>query len=455
MGTLLFIVIVWFLSQKHYRDNLKENNIYSAVRTLVEILRVVTVDRFPVIERIGNGVENGRSAIAAFIDKGTAYLTFCLGWLWVLCLIFTVIEVLTPLEFTRSYVRSAVHCGLWLLLLSAASHFGWSSTWPIRLWLGSFLIVGFAIMLALVPGGLALVYQGANFFLPLKSWRTSYVYFRRGNEVLVDQKKWGWGIGDTTYRRVVLHPISPLFNKVEQWPYPTSTMPPQPDGEGWAVVNKKAADFSIDPMEQRNLDAAKELERQCWADRRRVDSLALRGQLPLQARILPAVTRQGANTVGCLAGEEVWCNYLVLAKPGECRQAGAVGVVGEKPADQKHFSFMLSAIMRVGRTYRTINLVLPEVHGLGTYKLGNDKYETTSPMAAHLTLSDTKQVEYSTTTDHYTTVRRFPSTLIITRFDTTARVISGIFRGSVCDISKNGDPIPVTQGRFDVHYYKE
>lgn len=97
---------------------------------------------------------------------------------------------------------------------------------------------------------------------------------------------------------------------------------------------------------------------------------------------------------------------------------------------------------------------MPELHGPGVYLLTNDRYETNSPVAAHLMLSSQTTVDYSTTYTDYITTKRYPATLIITRVDTVARVVSGTFEGSVYDVSNKVGPLAITQGRFDVQYHE-
>lgn len=442
MGSLLFLgLLLWLLTRK------RSANGSAWITSSIEFL----TDLFPIVGRAGTIVTGAVDTVAAFLDAVINVLTPILAWLWVVCLVLAVGCWVTPLEFAGLYPRTVVHCALWLFIFSAARHFGWPAAWPVRLWLTTIVVGVVSAVLAL--GGLPLIFYEASFFLPLNRWQTSHVYFQRRSTLLVDQKK--GNIGPNTYRRVLLRPVTPLFNWVQELPYQTGSAPPQPAGAGWVTVNRPAADFSLDPAKQRQLDAAKEREKQCWANRRQEDSLAICGQLPLEARTLPAVSRQGANTVGCLAGGEVWRNYLVLVDSGRCRQAGAIGMVRRLSTKQKSVEFSLSAIMRVGNIYRYITLRLPELHGPGRYTLSNDAHETNSPEAAHLMLTSQKTVDYSTTKNDYITTTRFPGSVSITRFDTTAHIVSGTFQGSVYDVSNQAGPVTITEGRFDVRYYEQ
>lgn len=413
-------------------------------------------DMFPIVGKtakvVTRCVDVGVAVVekaAALLEKAAALLTPTLASLWVVSIGLTLADWFTPLEMASPYLQSAAHCGIWLLAFPAARQFGWPAKWPRRLWQGSVLLAAAACLLTFVYIGFAMLYAGAVFFFPVSRWKTTYVYFQRGKTVVADQQQ---KIGGAKTRRVVLHPVTPLLQWVELLPYQARGVPSVPAGLGWVVVNKKAADFSFDPFTQLDLNKAREIDRQCWANRRRIDSLAIRGQLPLEARTLPAATRHGANTVGCLAGGEVWRNYLIWPKPGECRQAGAVGIVRKLQSGQAGVAFSLSAIMRVGNIYRYITLQLPELHGPGVYALTNDKHETNSPVAAHLMLTKQKTAGYSTTNEDFITTKRFPGTVTITRFDTLARVVSGTFEGSVYDVSNKVGPLIIDQGRFDVKY---
>ncbi|GAB2957888.1 hypothetical protein GCM10027048_25780 [Hymenobacter coalescens] len=386
-----------------------------------------------------------------------------LAWLWLLCLAGTLLVALPSLETTNQTVVSGLHVGLWLLVFPATRHFGWGRGLPVLLWGGLGVGVGLSVSLLLLgplgtPGWM-FAHYAHQFFLGTDTspgtWKTKYVYFRRGQSLLVSQRRTVWTLTEASQesRHVRLTPVTPLL----RWVTPVeleirghaAAVPP--GYEQWTPVQKPAREFSLDDDEQQLLDALKAAERRCQTERVRLDRLLRRGELRLA---LPPATRIGAGTAGCQFGGEVWRDFLPVFEAGLCRQRGAMASLDvdldRRPG--RRFTLQVSAYMRVGEKLRNIYLNLPGLRGPGMYVLGPDTTSSHTAFGPYMSLWQHKTRPAADDTGYVSTeLQRVRVT--ITRFDTVARVVSGTFEGHLYN-RRHGrsEALPLRAGRFDVRY---
>jgi hypothetical protein len=147
---------------------------------------------------------------------------------------------------------------------------------------------------------------------------------------------------------------------------------------------------------------------------------------------LPPETQTGANTFGCLVNGQPWqprgnagsSNYTVVLDRdtrGYILDIHTYRIFGESPDE-------LQAMV----------LFATDIKGVGMYSFR-------SPQRTRASFEYQKTYCYWSTRDSVTTYRQ--GSLIITRLDRTAGIISGTFAFT---LAKPGcDTIKVTQGRFD------
>ncbi|GGG52912.1 hypothetical protein [Hymenobacter glacieicola] len=407
----------------------------SIVETITDIVKVVVLNRFPVIEKISGRVAGGIDTVNTAVAKAVSCITPPLAWAWLLCLILTLTDVFTPLEMANSYLRSAAHGGTWLLVFFAARRFSWSYTWPARLWLASVAITLISAVLALWPLGLPFIYYIVSFFAPVQPWQTTYVYFQRGQSVVVDQQhRWQ----RAHHRRALIEPFTPFFQWVDRQPYlPYNQMPVKPTGTGWQVVNLTFADSKLEAAEQALVRRRQEDEH-CYQELyRRDDSLIRIGRHP--ELVLPPVSQRGANTLGFRLQSAVWATRACCQEP--C-PISAVTASWKKAQLPNKYDFTLQASPCISHTCQSIYLVVCGVAGPGTYRLGEYDAATRTINGSFLRLSDAGGIYLS----------KPALQLTITRFDTVARVVAGTFEASVVSRAENAPTLAVQQGRFDVHF---
>lgn len=406
----------------------------SILQTIREILWVITVDRFPWIETISAALTNGGQALTAWQDTLAAAVTPALAWLWSLCLVLTFIVGFTPLEITNPYLHSLVHSGVWLLVFFAARHFGWDYRWPRRLWVGSIVVGSISAVLALWPLGLPAILYEAGFFVPVRTWQTTRVYFRRGQEIVADQHH---ALHRADHRRVLIRPVTPLFAWVEPLGYVRYQNPERPAGAGWEEVHLNAANLQPDTAEQEQ-GQQKRIE-ECYQQMyRRDEQLAQQGQRPVL--VLPPISQRGANTLGFRLQNSVWASRSCCPGPGQCKSSGLLAT-WKKVQLTKKYDLILKASPCVGNSCQSIYLVLSGIEGPGTYSLGEYSPATRTINGSFLRLSNATSIYLSKPALRVT----------ISRFDTVAGVAAGTFEGAVTSRAADAPTLRLQHGRFDVH----
>ena len=176
---------------------------------------------------------------------------------------------------------------------------------------------------------------------------------------------------------------------------------------------------------------------------------------------LPAATQTGANTAGCVVDGLTWVprqNGFVFGGP----PLTAIDVVwGKVPGGRHPLALVLvKNIDDVTQVHdqTSLHLYLPDITQPGTFVLDQSANPSVvnGPAAYagfHFGRSPTRELR---------TGPGAPGRLIVTRLDTSARIVSGTFEFTPAEVTSgftgNGTPIPggktvrVTQGRFDCKF---
>ncbi|UOQ69322.1 hypothetical protein [Hymenobacter volaticus] len=164
---------------------------------------------------------------------------------------------------------------------------------------------------------------------------------------------------------------------------------------------------------------------------------------------LPAVTSEGANTLGFEIDERVWVNY-----GRGCFGFGGGGCFENKlQADLSTFngvrSLSLSAGLATARHQESFGLRIDTLRGTGTYWAGRPPASSmpggvaTGATGLMLTEGRLRQLFVS---------RAKSTRIVLTRVDTVRRIVSGTFEGRLEEGFTPGTFITIRNGRFDVTY---
>ena len=372
-------------------------------------------------------------------NGGLGGATKPLAWLWVLCVLLTLADWYTPLEFTNGYLAAAAHWGIWVLIFFALRHWGWPQQWATKLW-ASTIVVG---LLALVNSwmgilgvpGIIIILFGIEFFAPVQRWQTTYTYYQRGTTQLVDQRK-NAPFGENKHRRVQQRQLLPGWRWVEQeLPYRGEGNPPErPAGEGWQWVGLKPDEHRLDPATQSRQQIQQQLDQnRRWAEECAQD---LRDQSV--GAELPAATQRGANTLGMLVKGAVW-------RERACQDTAIHTIVATwEPAHRPgQHDLVIRAYPLSGGHGHSLHLALYGVTGPGTYYPGAYNPVTRTTNGSFVRLGSPRGSQLSRSQP--------PFRVTITHLDTVAHVVAGTFEGQVAR-SATATPWQVELGRFDVRY---
>lgn len=146
---------------------------------------------------------------------------------------------------------------------------------------------------------------------------------------------------------------------------------------------------------------------------------------------LPDITTSGANTFGCLVNDELFLPYKntfniylktidVSYYPG----TGLLNITGNQISQDRYI-------------LKSVSLSANSVFGQNTYPLYQAFYSDADIMSCN-------------PAGHFNLDSTLDNTLVITKFDTQNRIISGLFNFT----TSSGDcpPYEITEGRFDVQY---
>lgn len=153
---------------------------------------------------------------------------------------------------------------------------------------------------------------------------------------------------------------------------------------------------------------------------------------------LPEATESGANTFGARVNGDLWApqkkGIIPTAPILEASYAGADSYV----LHARNFS--------KSPTETEFEIYLENVTGPGTYQLNQN-----TELRPNHTASYAYFVERTLTPTHqWITTSETPGTVVITKLDKTAHVISGTFSFRATDRTGGGAVLDVREGRFDM-----
>ncbi|MET4107974.1 hypothetical protein [Hymenobacter sp. UYP22] len=154
---------------------------------------------------------------------------------------------------------------------------------------------------------------------------------------------------------------------------------------------------------------------------------------------LPPETQQGANTLGFIVNNRVWQNY-----GRRCTTFGCSDNQLQAHYSSKYGQFLLSAGLTTRDHDDSFGLEIKNLYSTGTYFSLAPIGPFDNP-GNSFGFSESKGSYYVSATPGATKI-------VITRFDTINKIISGTFDGR---LDRNTNPtsnIIITDGRFDVKY---
>lgn len=153
---------------------------------------------------------------------------------------------------------------------------------------------------------------------------------------------------------------------------------------------------------------------------------------------LPAATQTGANTFGARLNGEFWVPKKF-------------GVVSTAPILEARFAgnnsvFINARDFSSSPTETEFEIYIRNITGPGTYELNQatEKYPNESASYGLYMKRKFMPINDWITSPSYT------GKVVVTRFDTAQRIISGTFEFQAATTDNSADPISVTDGRFDV-----
>ena len=158
---------------------------------------------------------------------------------------------------------------------------------------------------------------------------------------------------------------------------------------------------------------------------------------------LVAATQEGKNTGDFLLNGQPFSPRSRVTAPGDT-PVGATWGHSSRGVSNVQISFSREDDNRKTRLF---NIYIGSIRQLGTYQL----VELISPVVAPGIRSFAKYTLPYTTSSYkpqYITGPTSPGEVIITRFDTVARVVSGTFEGKLREY-QGPDSVLITKGRFD------
>ena len=155
---------------------------------------------------------------------------------------------------------------------------------------------------------------------------------------------------------------------------------------------------------------------------------------------LPPATTKGANTFGCLVNGKVFVPYnsSILYRK-------LINVSCFPAINGNGFTFFITAEYHLDNEIKDVSIATDSavIKGVGTYNLGSEN-SSDSLFGGYSDYGNNVGIlDYKTDSVH-------SGQLIITRFDSTMRIVSGTFAFDC--FNKDAGIVHVTQGRFDVTF---
>jgi len=155
---------------------------------------------------------------------------------------------------------------------------------------------------------------------------------------------------------------------------------------------------------------------------------------------LPEKTMEGKNTLGCLVNKRVWSNYGTRCYTFGCDTINLSSEIYKN--SQGDFQLTIQAsytVTKPHRIFQDVRLLVQEFKGEGIYVMSDG----------------TMQFDDREKERRYSSDGSRPATVLITKYDSINRIISGEFSGVLPN--RNGsapENVEITEGRFDLTFQK-
>ncbi|RPD43742.1 hypothetical protein DNI29_23055 [Hymenobacter sediminis] len=378
---------------------------------------------------------------------------------WALSLLFMVLTLSTPLEFSPLPVENIFRWGVWLLAFPACRQLYqitgrlpwlWKLV-PWLLWSPVLFLEGFVL---LQPSSYPLWKRALEpvefIFWNRADWDTKRVLFRRGNSEVAFQHLRDPRMGYIDDRLAYYTPLLPGVH----WASPIPGEYPLVQNvidTSWQIVDTASAELSQDMALRRSLQpwltgqryTQRMRELDAWRQKRGLS----RTDTP---EALPPVSQQGAHTMGCRIQATGSTKRASFWLPPTLRQGHGTQAVYRSTSSEesgpKRLLTISTNLLLQGQEFLLV-LHVPNVRGPGTYTLTG-----THPVSSKWS---TLYLEDATNGVSYTSWATPAAVVQITRLDTTQCIVAGSFFGEL----RNGDvgdcSVTLDHGRFDLLFQRE
>lgn len=393
----------------------------------------------------------------------TQYLQTWILSAWLLSLLIVVLTTFTPMEFVPLPLANGPRWLSWGLAFPACrllqtrwGTFRW--LWAAVPWLlWGPLLVSQGVWLLLALGQTQpLTWSSAlepvrTLFLQEKSWHTHRVLFRRGRQVVVTQRllPQPTSFHSRFARTVQLTPLLPGL----QW-----TAPVQSKGvldASWRFVDTLHKDEQSVAAIQLSRDSAVHWWLRPWIrarhrafehKQRTLFRQSLGPQRPDTVEQLPAATRHGANTLGCVLSALGPATPAGLRLRPTVRQGHGCQARFEPGSIDSYVpanTLSVNAELLIHGIAHPFHFRLTGVHGVGTYRL---------PGCWRPNEWRSMQLFDPWNYAQYCSGACPEATVTITYWSPKQRIVAGIFEGTLQTGTQGQQMATVCDGRFDLRY---
>ncbi|MFC6223517.1 hypothetical protein ACFP2F_09715 [Hymenobacter artigasi] len=165
---------------------------------------------------------------------------------------------------------------------------------------------------------------------------------------------------------------------------------------------------------------------------------------PVPTFKLPAVTQDGANTMGFVIDGRVWQNYGWL--PYTTGASDNLRATYSPRYGSKNFSLNAGQIAR--DVYENFYLSIDSLTSIGTYQASKNRLLGVSVRAERGFVFENKESQ----TVYSYLYKGSTATIVIAKLDTVEHIIAGTFEGTLRQGNDSTKLVRITDGRFDVRY---
>ncbi|WP_133273044.1 hypothetical protein [Hymenobacter radiodurans] len=159
---------------------------------------------------------------------------------------------------------------------------------------------------------------------------------------------------------------------------------------------------------------------------------------------LPKATQKGKNTAGFLIDGQVWLPKATITSV----PSSAVGATWSKTRYGRSLQFGFGRAQNEDKDRTSFGFYLPDIRQAGTFRLEQERDLLTGNRNPSY---GSYQITYPKPSRFFSTGPSAPGQLVITRFDTVARVVAGTFEMTVQE-DGGSERHQITQGRFDIKF---